>query len=197
MLYFSIVSFIAIAKLKEAMISIRVKTQLLEIAVSSDNSSLSEVVEAAIKVGESQPVQASLQEPIILKALPAAARGAGNQQQSKLPFIHPQPLPDGDADAEPAHPVENKQQQQQQQQQKKKQSPSGKGEGAVACAKILELKSKDFFAASKNFSEVQSALSTMGYTIKSNRLGEALLKLVREGHLAREGEKGVYTYRLP
>lgn len=37
----------------------------------------------------------------------------------------------------------------------------------------------------------------MGYTIKSNRLGEALLKLVREGHLAREGEKGAYTYRLP
>lgn len=117
MLCFNIASFIAIAKLKEAMISIRVKTQLLEIAVSSDNSSLSEVVEAAIKVGESQPVQASLQEPIILKALPAAAaaRGAGNQQQSELPFIHPQPLPDGDTDAEPAHPVENKQQQQQQQ----------------------------------------------------------------------------------
>lgn len=148
------------------MISVRVKTQMLEIAVSSDNSSLVEVVEAAIKVGQSPPVQASLQEPIVLKQLPA--------RKAELPFV--------ESDAEP---------------RQRKKPANGKGEGAIAYEKILELKSKDFFAASKNFAEVQSALSTMGYTVKDNRLGDALLKLVRDGQLAREGEKMAYTYRVP
>ncbi|MEW5840805.1 hypothetical protein [Nitrososphaera sp.] len=154
------------------MISVRVKTQLLEIAVASDNSSLGEVVEAAIKVGQSQPVQASLQEPIILKQLPI---------QAELPsFLQP-----GNGPAE-------------QRQQQKKKPAGGKGERVIAYEKILELKSKDFFSgSSKNFAEIQSALSTMGYTIKNNRLGDALLKLVRDGHLAREGEKNSYVYRAP
>ena len=155
------------------MISVRVKTQMLEIAVSSDNSSLGEVVESVIKVGQSPPIQASLQEPIILKQLPV-------QQQAELPSFVQQ----GNGPAEPR------------QQQKKKPS-NGKGEGTIAYEKILELKSKDFFGGSKNFAEIQSALSTMGYTIKDNRLGEALLKLVRDGHLAREGEKNSYAYRAP
>ena len=148
------------------MISVRVKTQMLEIAVSSDNSSLGEVVEAAIKIGQSSPVQASLQEPIVLKQLPA--------RQAELPFV--------ESDAEP---------------RQKKKPANGKGEGTIAYEKILELKSKDFFSANKNFAEVQSALWTVGYTVKDNRLGDALLKLVRDGHLLREGEKGAYVYRAP
>jgi hypothetical protein len=146
------------------MISVHVKTQMLEIAVSSDNSSLDEVVEAAIKMGQSSPVQASLQEPIMLKQLPA--------RQAELPFV--------ESGAEP---------------RQRKKPANGKGEGTIAYEKILELKSKDFFATSKNFADVQSALSTMGYTVRDNRLGDALLKLVRDGHLLREGEKGAYTYR--
>ncbi|MEO9294848.1 MAG: hypothetical protein ABI347_04530 [Nitrososphaera sp.] len=151
------------------MISVRVKTQMLEIAVSSDSSSLGEVVEAAIKVGQSSPVQASLQQPIVLKQLSPALL----QQQAELPLM--------ESSVEPR--------------QQKKKPANGKGEGTIAYEKILELKSKGFFAASKNFADVQSALSTMGYTVKDNRLGDALLKLVRDGHLLREGEKGAYTYR--
>lgn len=155
------------------MISVRVKTQMLEIAVSSDNSSLGEVVESVIKVGQSSPVQASLQEPIILKHLPV-------QQQAELPSFVQQ------ADNSAAEP-----------RQQKKKPANGKGEGTIAYEKILELKARDFFTGSKKVAEIQSALSTMGYSIKDNRLGEALLKLVRAGHLAREGEKNSYAYRAP
>ena len=163
-------------KLKRAMISVRVKTQMLEIAVSSDDSSLGEVVESVIKVGQSSPVQASLQEPIILKQLPV-------QQQAELPSFVQQAGDISPAAAEPR--------------QQKKKPANGKGEGTIAYEKILELKARDFFAGTKNFAEIQSALSTMGYSIKDNRLGEALLKLVRGGHLAREGEKKSYAYRAP
>lgn len=158
------------------MISVRVKTQMLEIAVSSDNSSLGEVVESVVKVGQSPSVQASLQEPIILKQLPV-------QQQAELPsFV--QQAGNSSPSTEPR-------------QQHKKKPVNGKGEGTIAYEKILELKAKDFFTGSKNFAEIQSALSTMGYSIKDNRLGETLLKLVRGGHLAREGEKNSYAYRAP
>jgi hypothetical protein len=165
-------------KLEKAMISVRVKTQMLEIAVSSDNSSLGEVVESVIKVGQSPPVQASLQEPIILKQLPV-------RQAELPPFVQ-------QSNNAPVAPEPR-------QQQQKKKPANGKGEGTIAYEKILELKAKDFFGSggSKNFAEIQSALSTMGYTIKDNRLGEALLKLVRDGHLAREGEKNSYAYRAP
>ena len=159
------------------MISVRVKTQMLEIAVSSDNSSLGEVVESVIKVGQSSPVQASLQEPIILKQLPV------HQHQAELPSFVQQAGDTSPAAAEPR--------------QQKKKPANGKGEGTVAYEKILDLKARDFFTGSKNFAEIQSALSTMGYSIKDNRLGEALLKLVRGGHLAREGEKNSYAYRAP
>jgi hypothetical protein len=158
------------------MISVRVKTQMLEIAVSSDNSSLGEVVESVIKVGQSPSVQASLQEPIILKQLPV------HQQQAELPSFAVQHAGNGSPSTEPR-------------QQQKKKPANGKGEGTIAYEKILELKARDFFTGSKNFAEIQSALSTMGYSIKDNRLGEALLKLVRGGHLAREGEKNSYAYR--
>jgi hypothetical protein len=171
MLCYSIKSFIAICKLERAMISVRVKTQMLEIVVSSDNPSLGEVVESVIKVGQSPSVQASLQEPIILKQLPV--------QQAELPSF----VQAGNSPTEPR--------------QQKKKPANGKGEGTIAYEKILELKAKDFFTGSKNFAEIQSALSTMGYSIKDNRLCEALLKLVRGGHLAREGEKNSYAYRAP
>ena len=162
------------------MISVRVKTQMLEIAVSSDNSSLGEVVESVIKVGQSPPVQASLQEPIILKQLPI------QQHQAELPAFVQRQQGNGPVAPEPRQP-------------QKKKPANGKGEGTIAYEKILELKTRDFFNSdsSKNFAEIQSALSTMGYTIKDNRLGEALLKLVRDGHLAREGEKNSYAYRTP
>jgi hypothetical protein len=174
----------AMCKLEKAMISVRVKTQMLEIAVSSDSSSLGEVVESVIKVGQSPPVQASLQEPIILKQLPI------QQHQAELPAFVQQQQQGNNASAAPEP----------RQQQQKKKLANGKGEGTIAYEKILELKAKDFFNSgngSKNFAEIQSALSTMGYTIKDNRLGEALLKLVRDGHLAREGEKNSYAYRAP
>lgn len=165
------------------MISVRVKTPNLEIAASSDaTSNLAEVVEAVIKVGKSEPIQSGLQSPVILRSLPAPK---AESPTSQLPLF----LEDKRTTAERIQSEDG---------EPKKKLARGKGERTVAYNKIIEMIPKGFFNGDgKGFAEIQKSLATLGHSISDGKLADTLLKLTREGHLVREGERRSYVYKTP
>jgi hypothetical protein len=159
------------------MINIRVKTSSLELEMSDDTShSLAEVANVFVRVAQSQPVQNSIQSPILLREL----QQPREQKQAQLPLFEV-------TEDRLEHPIETK----------KKRLSNGSGEEAQAYNKMLEMIPKGFFDSGKNFAEITTALAKVGYNISSKRLADALLRLVREEHLVRDGEKRKYTYKKP
>lgn len=156
------------------MISVRVKTQSLEVAISSPSDTLAEIIKAAVTVAESQPIQNSLQTPIFLKPVEQP-----KEQQKQLMVFEPE-----SSTPEVSEP-------------KRKKLASGKGERAIAYNKTKELIDKDFFSTGRQIGEIQQSLSQKGYGVSSRKLADALLMLVRDEVLVREGERGSYTYRKP
>lgn len=159
------------------MISVRVKTQTLEVAISSPNDTLADIIKAAVTVAESHPIQNSLQTPIFLKSVEQP-----KEQQKQLMVFEPE-----NTTLEKAEMSEPK----------RKKLASGKGERAIAYNKTKELIDKDFFSTGRQIGEIQQSLSQKGYGVSSRKLADALLMLVRDEVLVREGERGSYTYRKP
>jgi hypothetical protein len=175
------------------MISVRVQTPMLEVSVSSDSDSdsLSDVVRAAIEVGQSSPVQNSLQVPIIVKALPGDLKEQAIFQR-QLPLVSAQ---DGEGSNNNKKMENPHQSTGNEQSVYQKRLAKGKGERTIAYNKTQELISKGYFSdGGKCLGDIQRAISGIGYTISDGKLADSLLRLVREGHLARKGERGNYVY---
>ena len=177
------------AMIAKAMISIRVKTPSLELEMSTDTSqSLSEVANEFVRVAQSNPVQNSIQAPIILHRLSSSAVG---EKQAQLPTLFAEASNEAKQEQRvttnaPASTVESK---------TKKRLAKGNGEESQAYNKILDMIAKGFFDDGKNFAEITTMLSKVGYNISSKRLADALLRLIREEHLIREGERRKYIYK--
>jgi len=167
-----------------AVIRIKVKTQVLELEVVDDTSqNLTDVANEFVRVAQSQPIQNSIQTPIVVHQL-ATAKEDG---QAQLPLF-----------------VEaNKEEEQQQLRvttitgnaKVAKRLARGTGQETQAYTKILEMIPQGHFDTGKNFAEITNALANVGYIIKSKRLADALLRLVREKHLIREGQRRKYVYK--
>jgi hypothetical protein len=177
------------------MISVRVKTPMLEVAVASDiaSDSLSDIVKAVIDVGQSAPVQNSLQAPIIVKSLSADMREPTTVQKQLALF----PMHDGAERSEQQTKDPEARRAGDEQPVQHKKLAKGKGERTIAYNKTQELISRGFFSeGGKSLSDIQRALSAIGYNISDGKLADSLLRLVREEQLIREGERGSYIYRI-
>jgi len=166
---------------------------MLEVSVASDgeSDSLTDIVRAAIEVGQSTPVQNSLQLPIIVKSAPGDMKGQAIVQK-QLPSFSAQDadLYNNDKQVENPHQsVEGDQAGYQ------KRLAKGKGERTIAYNKTQELISKGFFNdGGKCLGDIQRAISGIGYSISDGKLADSLLRLVREEKLTRKGERGNYVY---
>jgi len=179
------------------MISVRLKTPLLEVAVASDKpeNSLSEIVKAAIEVGASAPVQNSLQAPIFLNNSLTTGAGESLRAEKQLALF---PMHDENTNGMKIGKSEARSDGNHQQAVQHKRLTKGKGERAIAYNKIHELFSTGFFAeGGKSFREIQRGISAIGYTVSDGKLADTLLRLVRERHLTRKGESGSYVYEIP
>jgi hypothetical protein len=173
------------------MISIRVKTASLELEMSSDTSeSLSEVANEFVRVAQSSPIQSTIHAPIVLHRLPTSSV---EEKQAQLPTLF----------AEANNEVKQDQclatntiaTNTNAETKTKKRLAKGNGEESQAYNKILDLISKGYLDDGKNFGEITTMLAKVGYNISSKRLADALLRLVREEYLIREGERRKYVYK--
>ena len=163
------------------MISIRVKTQALELEVSTDSSqNLSDVGNELLKLAQSEAIQRSIQAPILLSELPS--KESRQQQVLQLPLFNEPAEKNSNNSKSEAKPRTNR-------------IASGRGEEAQANNKIMELIPLGYFDQGRDFAEVTTELSKLGYNITAKRLANALLRLVRKGYLVREGERGSYKYK--
>ena len=164
------------------MISIRVKTQALELEVSTDSSqNLSDVGNELLKIAQSEAIQRSIQAPILLSELPSK-ESHQQQQVLQLPLFNEVTEKNSNNPKSEAKPKTNR-------------IASGRGEEAQANNKITELIPLGYFDQGRDFAEVTTELSKLGYNITAKRLANALLRLVRKGYLVREGERGSYKYK--
>ena len=164
------------------MISIRVKTQALELEVSTDSSqNLSDVGNELIKLAQSDAIQQSIQTPILLRDLPS--NQSQQQQELQLPLFN-------EAVAE-----KNSNNSKSETRPKANRIASGRGEEAQANNKIMELIPLGYFDQGRDFAEITTELSKLGYNITAKRLANALLRVVRKRFLVREGQRGSYKYK--